>query len=151
MPETNRIAVQISEEDAAAIDTSLTVLEEKLANYLIALSTDERRGLPKMKDKTYAFVQKTVDYAESDPNFVPDFMDAAALKIDFTAVSALTVIFRRIEKLRGTLDDTILLSGSEAYKGALQYYNSVKFSAKANVPGAKEIYEDLKQRFDKNG
>jgi len=151
MPETNRIAVEITAEDAAVIDSSLTALEEKLAAYLVALSADERRGLPKMKDKTYAFVQKTVDYTDSDPGFVPDFMDAAGLKIDFAAVSALTAIFRRIEKLRGNLDDTILLSGSEAYKAALHYYNSVKISAKANVPGAKEIYEDLKQRFEKNG
>ncbi|MDO9547767.1 MAG: hypothetical protein Q7J65_02240 [Candidatus Marinimicrobia bacterium] len=151
MPETNRVAIQISDDDATAIDTELTSLEEKLANYLIALSTDERRGLPKMKDKTYAFVQKTVDYTASDPNFVPDFMDAEALKIDFGAVSTLNTIFRRIEKLRGNLDDTILLSGSEAYNPALHYYNSVKMSARANVPGAKEIYEDLKQRFGKNG
>ena len=151
MSGTNRIAVDITAEDAAVIDSSLTALEEKLAAYLVALSADERRGLPKMKDKTYAFVQKTVDYAASDPSFIPDFMDAAGLKIDFTAVSALTAIFRRIEKLRGNLDDTILLSGSEAYKAALHYYNSVKMSAKANVPGAKEIYEDLKQRFGKNG
>ena len=93
MPETNRIAVEITAEDAAAIDTALTALEEKLASYLIALSADERRGLPKMKDKTYAFVQKTVDYTESDPDFIPDFMDAEALKIDFGAVSILNTIF----------------------------------------------------------
>ena len=41
MPETNRVAIQISDDDAAAIDTALASLEGKLASYLIALSTEE--------------------------------------------------------------------------------------------------------------
>jgi hypothetical protein len=41
------------------------------------------------------------------------------------------------------------MSGSEAYTAALAYYNSVKQAAKMNVPNAKSIYKDLKQRFEK--
>ena len=46
-----------------------------------------------MKDKTYAFIQKTVDYTGSNPAFIPNLMDAEALKIDFGAVSFLNTIF----------------------------------------------------------
>ena len=56
---------------------------------------------------------------------------------------------RPIEQLNRTLDDTIMLSGSEAYVAALAYYNSVKRAAKINVPGALTIHEDLKKRFDR--
>jgi len=40
-----------------------------------------------------------------------------------------------------------MMAGSDAYVGALSYYNSVKYGAKVNAADAKVIYEDLKQRF----
>jgi hypothetical protein len=43
-----------------------------------------------------------------------------------------------------------MVAGSEAYLGALSYYNSVKYATKLNVADAKIIYEDLKQRFQKS-
>jgi len=49
------------------------------------------------------------------------------------------------------LNDTIMLSGSEAYVAALAFYKSVKVAASMNVAGAQPIYEDLKKRFEGQG
>jgi hypothetical protein len=43
----------------------------------------------------------------------------------------------------------MLLTGSECYKPSLAYYNSVKQAAKMNILAAKEIYNELKKRFEK--
>ncbi len=86
---------------------------------------------------------------QSDAEFAPAYMDVAELKKDVDAVGTLTELARPIEQLNRTLDDTIMLAGSEAYVASLAYYNSVKRAAKINVPGALTIHEDLKKRFDR--
>jgi hypothetical protein len=45
------------------------------------------------------------------------------------------------------VEDTIMVAGSEAYHAALAVYHNVQTAAKQDIPGAKAIYEDLKNRF----
>jgi hypothetical protein len=45
------------------------------------------------------------------------------------------------------IDDTVMVAGSEAYQAALVFYNAVKAAAAQDIPGAKEVYSDLKARF----
>jgi hypothetical protein len=147
MPEDNSVAIQIPEADVAEINAAIETLKTKLQPYLIALTPEERRTLPKMSDKTIPFVDKALDYAENSPQFAPQYMNVPEMKVDVSAVHTLTGFFRPLEQLISGLDDTIMLSGSEAYVAALSYYNSVKLAAKMNIPDAKPIYDDLKERF----
>jgi len=149
MAKDNLVSIQIPAEDQDAIRAALTVLDEKLQPFLIALTKEEKKGLPKMRDKSIPFVEKAVEYAEGNPSLVPGFLDVNEMKTDFRAVTLLTEFFRLVEKLYQTLDDTILLSGSEAYKAALNFYKTVKQAAKSGIPGAQVIYDDLKQRFER--
>jgi hypothetical protein len=100
-----------------------------------------------MKDKTPPFVKEVHDYAVSNSTFVPAYLNVPELKIDLEAVEAMTQVYRQTEQLYKALDDTILLSGSEAYSAYLLYYTSVKAVAASNILNAKPIYEDLKQQF----
>jgi hypothetical protein len=45
------------------------------------------------------------------------------------------------------VDDTEMLTGSEAYQAALVFYKAVKMAAAQDVPGAKAVYEEFKTRF----
>jgi len=56
----NVISIQISPEDKTAIENAIRTLEEKLPPYVVALTPAQRRDLPKMKDKTLPFVEKSV-------------------------------------------------------------------------------------------
>ncbi|MCD6564652.1 MAG: hypothetical protein J7K53_01790 [Bacteroidales bacterium] len=150
MAKDNLVSIQISDEDQTAIQDALATLEEKLQPYLVALTLAEKRGIPKMRDKTTPFVGKVVEYAENNPTLVPGFVIVSEMKVDFEAMALLTEFFQDVEKLYKTLNDTILLCGSEAYKSALNFYKSVKQTAKSGVPGAQVIYDDLKQRFERN-
>jgi hypothetical protein len=73
------------------------------------------------------------------------------LKVDVDAASYLLGVFRPLEQLYETTDDTVMLCGSEAYVAALAYYNNVKQAAKMKVPGAEPIANDLAQRFARLG
>ncbi len=95
------------------------------------------------------FVEKTLEYCESAPQFAPPFLDRNVLASDLKVTQQLTPLLRTIKALNNGLDDTIMEAGGESYMNALGYYNSIKQAAKMNVPGAKSVYDDLKKRFEK--
>lgn len=144
----NRISIELKAADAAAINEAVGVLTAKLQPYLIALETEEKRNMAKMGEKSVSFVEKATQYAVTNPEFLPGFVDAAEMKTDFQAFNALNNILRPLMQITKNLDDTATLCGSEAILAALAYYNSVKQGVKMNVPNAKAIYDDLSARFE---
>ena len=148
MPQENLVSIVIPPEDVQAVLDAIAVINTKLKPYLIALSKEDRKKLPKMGDRTVPFVEKVIEYATAQPEFIPGYMDLPELKNDFNAVTTLNQMYRPLDQIDSNLNDTLLLSGSEAYKAALQFYNYVKQAAKNNVPDAKVIYDELKKRFE---
>jgi hypothetical protein len=120
---------------------------EALQPYVTALTNEERRALPKMSDKTLSFVEKTVGYAGSNPQFVPAYLTVADLTIDFQNMTGLDPLLKLAEQLFNNLSDTEMVAGSEAYVSSLMYYNNVKQGDKNGIPAARSIYEDLQKRF----
>jgi hypothetical protein len=145
----NKIIVSIPEEVITAVQGMLTEIMSSLDPYLIALSPDERQTIPKMSDKTYPFVEKTIAYTQSAPQFAPPYMDVEGLLNDMQVHSQLLPLYRQVRQLIDGLDDTTMEAGAESYVCALTYYNSVKQASKTDVPGAKAIAEDLGKRFVK--
>ena len=145
----NKINFTIPEELVAQATANLNNAVNLLLPYLIALSPEERKTIPKMSDKTAPFVDKCLDYSNSSPQFAPPYMDKEAMAGDLKVNKQLTPLFRIVKGLFDGLDDTVMESGAEAYLVALGYYNSVKQAAKMDIPGAKAIYEDLRKRFEK--
>src|ERR1044072_5965785 len=125
----------------------LTDLYHLLHPYLCPLTPEERQGLVRMQEHTIPFIQKTVVYARSQPQFAPPFIALEELQKNVSTVAGLAPVFYLTEQLHNNLDDTMLLCGSEAYSMALGYYHSVKRAATLNVPDAAIIYNDLQQWF----
>lgn len=150
MAQKNRLDITISDTDMADIDAAIATLNEKLAPYLISLSTEDRMSLPKLGDRTRAFVDKAREYAQQYPELVPNFVNLDDFDTDLTANAVLSRILRGIQPLTSNLEDSHLLSGSEAYQAALIYYRSVKMAAESDIPNASAIYRDLAKRFEKS-
>jgi hypothetical protein len=131
----------------AKIDEAKTLL----APYILALTPAERRELPKMGEKTIAFVEKAYDFARQNPNLVPPYLDMAAFGVDFSDAHGLWTLLNTVEQLKESIDDTEMTAGSEAYQAALVFYKSVKMAAAQDIPGAKAVYEELKTRFPQTG
>jgi hypothetical protein len=145
MPQQNKIILK-PEDLKKAID-GLVATNAVLKPYLTALTPVERQELPRMSDDASPFVQKALEYAQINTDFMPTYINIKALKTDLEAVEALAQIFRYVEQLYFKLSDTMTLSGSEAYVASLAFYNSVRHAEKMNVPGAKAIAEDLRRRL----
>ena len=143
--------VEIPAADLQAAKAALEQVQQILAPYVIALTPEQRKTIPKMSDGTEPFVGKVIEYAESNPQFLPPFVDKGEFDKDWEAISGLLPLLRLCTQIQDTLSDTTMLAGSEAYISALSYYNSVKQAAKVNVPDAKAIYEDLCKRFNGQG
>ena len=147
MAQSDAIAVSIPEVDLAEIRASFVTLRTKLLPHLTTLSPQERQELPKMGDKTVAFVQKALEYGMQNPPLVPSFLDLEAMAKDAKAVQTLRELAQTLNPITEALNDSMTLSGSEAYQGALIFYGSIKGAAKAKAPNATTIYNDLAARF----
>ena len=141
-------SVNIPPEVVKQVLDYLTQATTLLQPYLISLTPEERHDIPKMADKSVAFVTKALNFAESNPKYAPQDLDIPALHNDVQTVSDLHSIENPLLILGGLLHDSIIGTGSSAYILSLAYYDAVQSAAKRNVPGAEAIYNELKVRFE---
>ena len=147
MSQQNLVSVNISSEEMTRIKSSVDELMKTLLPKLKTLKGDEKNELPKMGDKTYSFVQKACEHCAQNPDLVPQFLDLEEFKKDVSAFDELRGINARITQISDALNDTQMLTGSDAYSAALMFYNTVKTARKSNVAKAGTIYDDLSKRY----
>ena len=147
MTNNNRISLAIPQETVDQVKQLYSQIHSILAPYLLNLSVEERMELPKMGEKSIPFVTKGSEYLGNRDNSVPEYIDKNGLVIDLTGFETIRQILQIAQPTIDLLDDTMKLCGSEAYVTVLMYYNYLKGAAKAGVPGAKTIYDDLSTRF----
>lgn len=151
MSTNNQISVEIPQTVLNEMNQKLQECKTLLAPYLKALTSDDRKSLFKMGDKTVATVQKVKSYLETNPEFAPVYMDKDEFLKDEAVVTGLNPISNLVDQLASDLADTITLAGSEALMASMLYYGMSKEAASKGVATAKPIYEDLGQRFSKRG
>ncbi len=151
MTQQNLITVSIPQNELTEIKKAIATLQTKLIPRLKAIGNEERRELPKMGDKTVAFVSKALEHCDANPELVPQFLDINEFKADIDTVETLRSLHSPIEQLEKLLSDSMILAGSDAYSAALMFYNSVKYAKKSNVAKAGNIYDDLASRFPARG
>jgi hypothetical protein len=143
----NRHVLPVPPEVLAQAQTKINEANALLAPYLLPLTPEERHDLPKMGNKTLSFVEKALDYALQYPQLCPSYFNMADFDTDMKDATGLRILYVSAKQLSDNIDDTVLIAGSEAYQASLVFYNAVKAAAAQDVPGAKEVYADLKARF----
>lgn len=144
----NRVSIEISKADIDAVNQAVQTIASTLQPYLIALEADDKRSLKAIADKSRPFVEKSLQYAETNNEFLPKYTDLQEAQKDFKAYTTLKNFLKPLAQIAANIDDTAVLCGDEAYSAALDYYRSVKNAAENGVTDAKPVYEDLKVRFD---
>jgi hypothetical protein len=143
----NKHLEAIPDEVLTQVHTKLNEIRTLLKPYAVTLTPEERRELPKMGQKSFTFVEKSYDYAIENPTLVPAYLDMQAFKIDFADAHGLWTVRNDAQQVYEMLDDSTMSAGSESFQASLVFYNAVKAAAAHDVPGAKAIYDELKQRF----
>lgn len=139
------ITASLSPEDMQQIKAALQTIQKKLP-FLITLSTEERRRLFKMGDKSLAFVNNSLTAAQSNPDILPASFDLEEFVRDYQLAAILTELLIALRQLSEQVDDTLLAVGSEAMSSSLTVYDYVKTAAK-KTPGLKSLAEQLGDRF----
>jgi hypothetical protein len=127
----------------ANIDATIALL----APYVLPLTPEERRDMPKTGNKSLSFVEKAYDYAKHFPELCPSYLNIADFGVDMADATGLRVLLISAQQLADNIDDTALVAGSESFQAALTFYAAVKTAVDRDVPGAKEAYNQLKERF----
>jgi hypothetical protein len=140
-------AVSIPVDTLSQVQNLLNQAKALLLPYVTTLTPSERHAMAKMGEKTLSFVEKAHDFAVQNPLLCPPYLDMAAFDTDFGDAHNLWTLLLTTQQLHENVDDTAMVSGSEAYQSALVFYNSVKMAARQDIPGAKAVYEELKKRF----
>ncbi|MGB9182289.1 MAG: hypothetical protein WCB68_23870 [Pyrinomonadaceae bacterium] len=143
MPD-NRISAAISQADQQAVLAAINTIKQKLP-FLIDLTPDERHSLPKMGDKSRAFVSQALELATQNPDILPRSFDVEEMRKDVELLSALSPLLAAISQLQELLEDTYLAVGSEAYTAALLVYQYARACGKG--PALDGALDALGQRF----
>jgi hypothetical protein len=140
----NQISATLTQADRDAVLTAITTIKQKLP-FLLDLTIEERKALPKMGDKSRAFVSKALEVATQNPDFLPRSFDLEEMRKDVQLFEAMYPIVMAFVQLQELLDDTYVAVGSEAYSAALQVYNYAK--AGGQGAGLEAVVDELGQRF----
>jgi hypothetical protein len=143
MPD-NRIDATLSPSDLTAIMDAINTIRTKLP-FLLDLTKDDRHTLPKMGDKSRAFVSQALEVAKQNPDILPRSFDIEEMRRDVELSNALQPVAMAIAQLQELVDDTSLLVGSEAYTAALMVYQYARAAGKGAALDSN--LDALSQRF----
>lgn len=143
MPQ-NLISLTLTETDHAAIADALSTLESKLSG-LISLSTDERRSLNKMGEKSETFCRRTLVAMSDNAGLIPADVDMAEAQRDLAQLDALRPHIARLTKLLGRAEDSEMALGSDVMVTALEGYALLKVLGKGS--GLDALRKDMSARF----
>jgi hypothetical protein len=146
MPNENRISATLLDADKTAVLAAITTIRTKLT-FLLSLTPAERQGLPTIKEGNRSFHEKCAAYMASRPDLIPSFVSQPEFTKDKATFAQLLEISQALGPLAQDLEDTLARVGHELIMPEFAYYQNVQNAAKAGVPGAKAIHDDLKTRF----
>jgi hypothetical protein len=140
----NRVSATLSAAEQQALLEAIAHIRRSLP-FLIDLSPAERHDLPKMGDKSRAFVRQAAELAQQNPDLLPRSFDIDELGRDVDLYDALEPLALALRQLLELVDDTMVAVSSEAYSGALTVYHYAKVSGHAAA--LDKVTDELSRRF----
>jgi hypothetical protein len=114
--------------------------------FAVALTDDERRVLPKLGDRSLAFVEKALEAAKARPKLIPEAVNIEAFERDLALYKQAGEVARSLAAVTRSVQDTQMVAGSEAFQAALIVYGFLQ-SASGIEPGLQEVVRELRVRF----
>lgn len=135
---------QITSEQQQSILNLIAQIENQLP-FLISLNADDRRTLPKLGQKSRAFVDQGLVLATQNSGILPRNFDMDEYRRDVDLVRQMEPLVMALQQLTGRLEDTFLAAGSDAYSHTLVVYQAAKLAGKDG--SLEQHLEGLSKRF----
>ncbi len=146
--QTNIISAELTDE---ALNNSVAGIKQVESNLSFALTynVEDRVTLARIGPKIMDFSEKCYEYLVKNPQFKPEFLDEVEFKKDVDLSKKLQILRNHLVPLVEKLNNTHAVAASEAYMAARLFYHHIKNAARANVPGASAITEELSKLYDR--
>jgi hypothetical protein len=126
----NRISASLNSADIDAILAAINTIKQKLP-FLITLSPEEKRVLPKPGDRSRVFIGKALEVANQNPDILPRLFSVEEMRKDVELGQAMQPIELALTQLSEQVNNTVTVINSEAYAAALAVYSMAKVSGKS--------------------
>lgn len=136
----------LSETDCQEVMEAITAIHQKLS-FLVNLSQEERRSFSKLGDKTRIFIQKAMEVANRNDEFLPRSFDVAEMRRIVEVYERLYPILLSLAQLHELIEDTYVAAGNEAFASARVVYHSAKTNGRGI--GIDAVVEELGTRFSR--
>ncbi len=140
------ISAELTGEEYGQISQGIRDLDSQLT-FAVNLTPEERKNYATMGDKSIAFVEKAVQYADERPDLVPSYLDIPEFKRDLKLARQLKELLIMLDPVVEKISDSYLAAGADAYESARKLYNHVKAASESGAPGSDSIAAELKKRF----
>lgn len=140
----NNVSATLSQEDIDAVMAAIETIRSRMP-FLLSLSTDERRSMAKLGDKSRAFVDRAAEVANQYSDLLPRSFDLQEMKRDVELFEQLQSIQLALRSLSEQVESTTFAAGADAYAAALVVYQAVRYQGKGTELEA--VVDDLARRF----
>jgi hypothetical protein len=140
----NRVSASLGAQERQEILQAIALIKDKLP-FLLSLTTEERKAMPKMGDRNMPFVKKALEAATQNPDFLPRAFEVEELRKDIELFEALYPLVIAFSQLQDALHDTYITVGSEAYSASLKIYNYAKVNV--DMAGVQRWVDEMGERF----
>jgi hypothetical protein len=143
----NKVSAVLDDTAIASVMTAIAEIKSKLP-FLIDLSTDELKSLPRLGGKNLIFTTKALALVKQDSGYMPRDFSVEEMEKDVNLFNRLQEIRTEIAKLSEMVEDTYTEVGSEAYAAALVVYANAKRNG-SNTVGMDDSLDEMSKRFYK--
>ncbi len=143
----NLISLSFTEEELTKLDTYLTGIRNLLNGKTVNLTSEQRQQYGRIANKNKLIVDKAKNYMEQHPEWIPIFLDKEEFDRDYNTRQQIEGRVQLLENLSQQLIDTKTLLDHDNYSNSLSFYRKVKFLSTENEPGAKTVFNDMRQLF----
>ena len=150
MPESNRISATLAAAAITAINAAIDTIRTNLP-FLLSLTTDERKALPKLGDGRVALLEDAYPLMVANPDLVPSYVDITEVTKDHDLRNGLDPILNSLGTLYQDVEDTEILAGAELYNAIRAFYLNCQEAAKRGTTSAQAIVGVLAKYFARPG
>ena len=140
----NLVSFILDAQKQTALDTKRGALEQEF-DFLLDLTSDQRKGLTTMGDKSEAFCRQTVLVLGQNTGSLPASFNLAELQGDLANLDKVRPLLSRMMQLMEKLSDTELALCSDIMAGSLEGYGILKVTGKG--AGLDGLRQQMSARF----
>jgi hypothetical protein len=144
----NKISAVFTEQAQQEVKTLLDNAKSKM-DFLIEVSSSEKKSKQYMGNNAVSFVNKALDVAQNEPAILTVSFDAVEFKKDVELVNDLQKLRQQLFTLLETVDNTITVGGQEAMQQSNEVYANLKLAAKKDSK-YKKLAEELGEFYKKS-